>query len=135
MKFPEPKRAPSGAKQFLKLGDGKSAIGVFRGEIEEFYQVYKDGKYERVRDEDPEGKFAFAINFVVKENNQHVAKIFQGNYYDYKMLKQLNEQFPLDSHVVQISQTGERQSKRISFLPMPKIPVNEAVLAQVELQP
>lgn len=124
--------APSGGN-FLKIGDGKSVIGVFRGEIHKFYQVFEAGRYRVVPSTDANGKFAFKVNFICKENGALVAKIFQGNIFDYKALGELHDEFDLEKTYIQISQTGERQSKRLSFMPKTKQKPDEKQLATIAL--
>src|SRR5882724_683457 len=114
MKFNAEQGSSKSQGSYLQLGDGKSAIGVFRGEPEVFYQIFENGKYRGVPSTDANGQFKFAVNFIVKENGMLVSKLFQGNWFDYKALEALNEEFPLETTFVKISQTGERQTKRIS---------------------
>jgi hypothetical protein len=130
MKFPqvEPK-----SKTYLKLTDGSSVIGVFRGEIDIIYQVYENGRYKTVSSTDANGIFRFNVNFIVKENGMLVAKIFQGNYHDFKTLEEINSQMSLDTTYIKLTQTGERQSKRISFTPQVKSKPDEAKLSLVTL--
>jgi len=132
MKFNKPDREPVGGN-FLRLGDGKSVIGVFRGDPFTFYQSYENGRYRVVPSTDANGKFAFKINFIVKEGDSLVAKIFQGNYFDYTALMDLHDEFDLEKVYIQISQTGERQNKRISFLPRTKQKPDEKKIASVPL--
>lgn len=134
MKFVTPEKSPV-SKTFLKLGSGSSATGVFRGEPEVQYQVFENGKYRIVPSTDPNGLFRFVINFIVKENGLLTSKIFQGNWHDYQALKALHEEFDLESTYVKISQTGERQTKRMSFMPMTKQKPDQKQLQAVALQP
>jgi len=132
MKFHKPEREPTGGN-FLKIGDGKSIIGVFRGDPYIYYQVFENGRYQVVPSTDANGKFAFKINFIIKDGDALVSKIFQGNYYDYQALMDLHEEFDLEKIYVQISQTGERQSKRMSYMPKTKQKPDEKKLASVTL--
>lgn len=127
-------KSKSTPKVFLKLNSGESVIGVFRGDPEVYFQVYEDGKYKRVPESDPAGQFRFAVNFIVKENGALVSKLFQGNWHDYEALKALNGEFELEETYVKVSQTGERQTKRISFMPMTKAKPNPEQLKNVSLQ-
>jgi len=134
VKFPTPERTERGGK-FLTLGNGKSVIGVFRGEIGCFYQAFIGGKYVDVPSTDANGTFRFQINVIINENGELVPKIFQGNYFDFQALQELNEQFPLESTYMKISQTGERQSKRISFVPQTKAKPDENKIKHIMLLP
>jgi hypothetical protein len=133
MRFDTPEKEPSNGKNFLKIGDGKSVVGVFRGDIHTYYQVFENGRYRVVPSTDANGKFAFKINFICKDNGSLVAKIFQGNYYDYQALRELHDEYDLEKVYTQISQTGERQTKRISFLPKIKQKPDEKQLATILL--
>lgn len=134
MNFGTPEKEPSAGKNFLKIGDGKSVVGIFRGDIHTYYQVFENGRYRVVPSTDANGKFAFKVNFIVNENGSYVSKIFQGNYYDYQALRELNEEHDgLEKICVQVSQTGERQTKRLSFLVKTKQKPDEKKLATVEM--
>lgn len=122
-------------KAFVKLGDGQTVTGVFRGEIKTFYQAYIDGKYKIVPKDDPNGFFRFNVNLIVKEGGNLLAKVFQGNWHDYKALKALNEEFTLEHIFVKITQTGERQTKRLAFMPISKQKPDQAQLSEVVLAP
>lgn len=133
MKFNE-EAPPSGSKSFLKLSNGDSTIGVFKGNLEVFYQVFENGKYRTVPKDDANGQFKFRVNFITKENGVLVAKIFSGNWHDYKALKDYHEEYNLETIFMKVTQTGERQTKRISFMPMTKTKPDAATINGVALQ-
>lgn len=133
IKFPEIEEKGS-SKTFLKIGEGNSIVGVFRGDPEIYYQIFENGKYKVVSKETPGSQFKFAINFVMKENGALVSKIFQGNWHDLKALKALHEEFNLEETYVKVSQSGERQNKRLSFMPMTKQKPDQASIRSVDLQ-
>lgn len=133
MNFPEIESQGS-TKSFVKVGDGNSVIGVFKGDPEIFYQVFENGKYKVVPKSDASGVFRFSINFITKEDGKLVAKLFQGNWHDLKALKALHDEFNLEETYVKVSQTGERQNKRMSFMPMTKQKPDQALFKAVELQ-
>lgn len=135
MEFPQIKsQTPLGGK-FLQLSDGKSVTGVFMGNPEICYRVFEQGKYKNVPEDYPGAKFSFIINIIVKEDDKLVAKLFRGNTFDYDALKQIHEEAPLETIYVKISQSGERQTKRISFMPLMKAKPNTLQLKGVELIP
>ena len=103
---------------FLKLKDGESATGVFRGEPHEFYEIYQQGVV-------PAGtkgaSFRFRINFITREGSSYVAKVFQNGVTVYKTLKHLNEEYEgLENVVVKVSRTGSTKDDTIyHVLPLP----------------
>lgn len=89
---------------YLKLKNGESAMGVFKGDPYEFYQVYPSN------DPVPAGTkgaaFRFKINFVTKEGATYVAKAFSQGVTIYNRLKYLNESYNLEETVVKITRKG-----------------------------
>lgn len=122
---------------FLKLKDGDSCIGVFRGEPHEFYEIFKQGEV-------PPGtkgaSFRFRINFVMREGSAYVAKVFQNGITAYKTLQHLNQEYDgLENVVVKITRTGSTKDDTVyHVLPLPpkQQPSEEAwaVITEVELQ-
>lgn len=104
----------SGGKNFVKLKDGDSVIGVFRGEPHIFYKIYQD-KVEY--DEWAEGRnFRFRINFIVKEGDQYVAKIFEGGRRVADDVVAASEEYTLNS-VFKISRKGSgKENTKYSVL-------------------
>lgn len=133
MKFITPEKSTP-SRTFVKLSDGKSVVGVFRGDPEIFYQVYEEGKYKVVSQAHPQAQFRFSINFITKENGALVAKVFQGNWHDHESLRALHEEFDLENTFVKVTQSGERQTKRLNFMPMPKHKPDAKQLDEVQLQ-
>lgn len=122
---------------FLKLKDGESAIGVFKGDPYEFYEIYQQGVV-------PAGtkgaSFRFRINFITREGASYVAKVFQNGVTVYKTLKYLNEEYDgLENVVVKISRTGSTKDDTIyHVLPLPpkQQPTEDGwtLINEVELQ-
>jgi hypothetical protein len=103
---------------FLKLKDGEKILGVFKGDIHEFYQVWEGKKIV------PAGtkgaSFRFRINFITKEGASYVAKVMEQGATIYDMLKDLNESYPLEETVVEIKRSGAtKDDTRYSILPLP----------------
>jgi hypothetical protein len=106
-------------KHILRIEDGKSVQGVFRGDMARFYQHWVGGRSTvcpgretcaLCQSSDPDEKKAsgkFRINFLVQEGGQWVARVFEGGKRVFDQIKHLNEQAPLESVVVRIARTGK----------------------------
>src|SRR5690606_15563802 len=117
MQFNSNPQVGGGSKNYLKLEDGQSTTGVFAGNPQEFYVLWEDGKATEC-DKDIKGaSFRFRINFITNENGTYVAKIFEQGATVYNLLKELNEEFPLDKTVVVIRRNGIKMNTSYSIIP------------------
>lgn len=67
---------------FIKLKDGNSIEGIFRGEPHVFYQKFGDRTEHKERGTKEEGRsFRFKMSMIVKEDDQYVSKIMAGGFY------------------------------------------------------
>ncbi len=102
---------------FVKLGDGESIEGVFRGEPHTFYSVFKD---PTEHEEWAEGRsFKFKVNFAVfnLETKAYEMKVFQGGSTLSDMLVDMKEEYGLDQ-LFKIKRTGSgKEDTRYSILP------------------
>lgn len=108
---------------FLKIKDGEEVTGVFKGLLYEFYQVWATKEaypWDTPRAERPqEASFRFRINFITKEGASYVAKVMEQGSVIYNALRDLNEEYPLDTTVVKIKRTGStKDDTRYSILPV-----------------
>lgn len=116
-------------KHLLKVEDGKSVVGVFRGEPVRFYQHWKGRSVvcsgrdtcTLCASQDPEERKAsgrFRFNFIV-QGAQPVAMIFESGKRVYEQLLQLNKKVPLEKAWVEITRTGTKKNTQffISILP------------------
>lgn len=87
---------------FLKLKDGESVTGVFRGEIFEFKTKWNGTKYV----DDPAGSPRFKLNFVMKEGQEYVAKVFEFPATIYDNLAAINESMALEKTLLKITRKG-----------------------------
>lgn len=99
---------------FLKLADGESVEGIFRGEPFLFYQKFKDPTEHK---EWAEGRsFKFKINFLVKENGIWIAKILQGGSTIRDLLLDAKDEYGIDC-VFKFKRVGlGREDTRYSLL-------------------
>lgn len=133
MKFRDDVPEAGGGGQFLKLKDKESVYGVFLGELYEFFTVWKDGKSQVASETTPKSAFRFRINFVVKEGNEYVAKIFENGATVYHDMKGLHEEYDLEKIVVKMTRNGAGLDTTYSLVPILKIPVS-AEVKKVALQ-
>ena len=117
-----------GSADFLKLKDKESVTGVFRGDVYEFCGSWKDAKFVL-----GEGKsFRFRINFLTKDNDVLVAKIWEQGVTVYNQLKDLHAEYGLPETIVKITRTGTGASDTsYSILPIKKSEVSEAMEKQL----
>jgi hypothetical protein len=124
MKFP--KREDNGgdgkgSKLFVKLGDGASTAGVFRGELYEFYSKWVSNKSVLTTADDPDGKARFRLNFVTTEDGKLVSKIFEFGMPVYEQLQNLSEDFVVDQTKVKILRKGLKLETVYFITPLGKI--------------
>ncbi len=134
MQFNASPTTGGGATNFLKLEDKQSVTGVFRGAVHEFNGKWENKKFIL----DPHGiSFRFQINFVLRENDIMVAKIFEQGPTVYNQLKELHAEYDLRQTVVKITRIGTGMDTTYSIMPVKKSEVTkdmEKQLLQVELQ-
>jgi len=129
MQFPE---WGSGiGKHILRLKDGDSIQGVFRGEITRFYQHWKSGRSiicpgrdtcdlcQSENEDDRRANGRFRINFLIYVDGQWGAKVFEGGKRVFEQLKALNQDCPLEKMRVRISKSGEGKNSQIVISPVP----------------
>jgi hypothetical protein len=121
-----------GSKNYLKLKDGEQVVGVFRGNPHEFYVLWKEGKAEPVPEGTKGASFRFRINFITKENEMFVAKIFEQGATVYNQLKELHEEHGLSETVVVIRRSGTEKKTTYNIMPSGKTKWSPALAKQVE---
>jgi hypothetical protein len=105
---------------FLKLKDGESKVGVFRGERPyEFFQVWEDGKSQVVDADHPNAKSRFRLNFVTKEDGELKVKIFEFGLTVHNMLADISESYDLEQTAVKITRRGLGTDTVYLILPVP----------------
>jgi hypothetical protein len=95
-----------GGGLFLRLEDGESKVGVFRGEIYEFFQYWEGNKSHVVTADHPKAKSRFRLNFVTKEEGVMQARIFEFPTIIYNQLAELSEEYDLEKTAVKITRRG-----------------------------
>lgn len=110
-----------GSGIFIKLKDGQSIEGVFRGDPFVFFSIFKDPKEynEKVKG----AMLKFKINFFVKENNEWQRKIFQQGNTFLKDLIEFKDEYGLD-HVFKIKRKGSTKDDTKYHI-LPKGPISK----------
>lgn len=147
MKFNQAADASESQKQFFKLKDGQNVRVVFRGEPYEFKQhwinnrgVLCNGGSENCSPcrEGMKPGFRFRVNLVMSENGVFVSKIWEQGWTVYNQLKDLNADYPLETHLVKVARTGSgAQDTTYSILPVPNGMLSQQQhekISKVELQ-
>lgn len=117
---------------FLKLKDGESVTGVFRGEVYEFRSKWENGKSKLVDEKDPEGKTRFRLNFVMREGDKFVPKIWEFGVSVYNQLADINEEYDLTQTKVKLTRRGTGTDTTYSILPLLKEPIPPKVMKEIE---
>jgi len=123
-----------GKENFLRLGDQEEATGIFKGEIYTFKQHWVDGRGSECSGpgcqmcaNDPEHypAFRFRVNFILSNNGQLAAKIFEGGGGIYDSLVNLEKKFDLSKTIIDISRSGTKKNTKYQILPRSDIPVTQ----------
>lgn len=130
---------------FLRLKDKEKVKGIFQGEIYEF-KTHWNGTFSEVCPQDStcphcvaglKPKFRFRVNFVVKEKDVYVAKIFEQGWKVYNELNTLNSTYSLENYIFEISRSGAGlNDTKYTILPIPNGALNQVtkdLLSKVEL--
>lgn len=121
-----------GSNLFLKIKDGESVIGVFRGEPLEFYSKWIGGKSQIALPDDPEAKKRYRLNFITKEDGKFVPKIWEFGVFIYNQLADINDEYPLEKTKVKITRHGTGTDTTYMILPLLKEPLPPKILKEIE---
>lgn len=132
-------------RNFLKLKDGETLKGVFRGEFNHFRIHWSDSRSVLCTGKEAcdlcmkgdKSKFRFRANFIVKDGEAYVAKVIEQGWNFYETLRALNEgDYELEKYVMKITRNGTGLHTSYAAIPAPNGLVNtqmEAVLSKVQL--
>lgn len=126
MKFPKREHA-DGPSNYLKLKDGESVTGILAGEL---YSYFQTGFGPTAKIVGPgEGKERFRANFVVKEGDKYVAKVWEFGPKIYDILSALSENgWDLNNTLLTISRSGTtKENTKYTVTPSPKSPTQQAM--------
>lgn len=127
------KNSDEGGGSFLKIEDGQSVTGVFRGNVHKYYQLWPQGGEKKVSDEPfPGAQLRFKANFVVYENKQFVAKIFDFVANTNNSLANLSKVCDVRKTKVMITRNGMGKKTTYTVLPVLNEPITEEQLKKIE---
>lgn len=121
-----------GGGLFLTLKDGESAVGVFRGEPVTYFAKWVNGKTYPCSEDEDEASFKFRINFLTRENEVLVAKIFEKGAPTYRDLQAIHQEFNLEETIVKVTRTGEGKESRYKVMPVKENKVSAEMEAQLK---
>lgn len=129
MKFDQNPATGTGSENFVRLKNGESVRGVFRGEPFTFYNHWTGKKSEPCTgpgcsfcSADSRPRFRFRLSFVVREDNGNlVPKIFEQGAKVYETLKGLHESdYNLEKTILKITRQGTGLNDTVyTILPLP----------------
>lgn len=128
----------TGSKNFLKLKDKESVTGIFRGDLHEYFVVWKNNKPEVVDEGTPNAGFRFRVNFVIKDGSNYTPKIFENGKMVYQQLADLHAEYNLQETTIKITRNGTGTDTTYTILPLFKTPPSKETLAflkKLELLP
>lgn len=118
----------SGAQDYVRLKDKESVVGIFIGDLYEYYSVWENKKPREVPKETPGAKFRFRVNFIVKDGPTFTPKIFENSASVYRQLEELHAEYDgLDTIYVRVTRNGEGLDTTYSTMPGKKQPTPEEI--------
>lgn len=121
---------------FLKLKDGESAIGVFRGDLFEYHCKWNGSKSVKCDESEKGAKFRFRVNFVTKQGDSLKSVIWEQGPNVYNALKALNADYQLEKFFMKITRKGSTMNDtEYMILPVPNGALDEAKEATVAAVP
>lgn len=106
------------SKLFLNLADKEAVRGIFIGDMAEHYVKWVNGKTVESNEDDPEAKVRFKCNFVVSDGGELVVKIWDFSLTVYQMLKDINEEYPLETTKLKITRNGVKTDTTYTIMPL-----------------
>ena len=121
----------TGSNNYIKLKDKESIVGVFQGDIHEFFVRWENGKATEVAEGAPGASFRFRVNFVLKDGSTFAPKIFEQGVTVYRQLEELHAEYDLTTIFVKITRNGVGQDTSYSVLPS-KAQIKKEELAHIK---
>lgn len=106
------------SKLFLNLADKESVRGVFIGDMAEHHVRWINGKTIDTTEDDLEAKVRFKCNFVVSDGGELVVKIWDFSLTVYQMLRDINEEYPLETTKLKITRNGVKTDTTYTIMPL-----------------
>lgn len=117
--FSNGKSDDGGPSPFLKMKDGDVVRGVVAGDIHETYQKWVGGKAAECAPDEPGASIRFKVNLITDENGGLVAKIWGFGILVYNQLKDINDEYPLETTKIKVSRQGStKDNTSYTILPL-----------------
>lgn len=124
---------PKGSADYVQLKNDKDfVIGVLAGEPYDFYCVWENKKPREVHSSDPNGRFRFRVNIVVKEGPTFTPKILENGVVLYRKLEELSEEYDLAATYVKIIRNGTGMDTEYSAIPSQKMKLSPEELSHIK---
>jgi hypothetical protein len=127
-------RDEGGPSSFLRLKDGDVVRGIVVGDIQETYKKWVNGKGVECAPDEPGAGLRFKVNIIVDENGGLVAKIWEFGITIYNQLKDINDEYPLETTKIKVSRQGStKDNTSYTVLPLvsAKDKLSEAQLKKI----
>lgn len=129
-------------RNFLKLQSGESIQGVFKGDPFDFRIHWIKNEQRSVVCEGREtcsvcklgekSGFRFRINFIARDGEGYIAKVFEQGWTTYQALIKLQESgYDLENQIMMISRQGTGLNTAYSIIPSPKGLLNSEQLGRI----
>lgn len=119
MQLPDIKAPTSNTGNYLKIKPGESVRGVFIGEIHTFYIKWTNGKSHLSVPNDPEARVRFKCNFALPDEAGNLTvKVWEFSFPVFSVIKQINEEYPLEQTKVKITRIGQGTETTHQILPL-----------------
>lgn len=124
-------KSSSGPGVFLKFKDGESKVGVFKGEVYEFFSKWENDKSHVVEATETGAQSRFRLNFIIHEDGKFNPKIFEFGVGVYNQLADLSEEYDLEQIKVKITRRGVGKDTMWMILPILKEPLAPKTLKEI----
>jgi hypothetical protein len=132
-----------GGKNFVKLKGGESVTGLFIGELYEFRQHWSEGRGSQLCSGDKceackagqKPSFRFRLNFIVKEGENYVPKVFEQGWTVYEQLRGLHDEYDLTKTVVKVARQGDGKNDTTYTVLPAKVQPSADVIAKLQKLP
>jgi hypothetical protein len=133
MKFTEEPSNGSGTGKYLRISDGDIVYCILKGDLQTSYQKWNGTTYEPAKKGEQGASLRFKVNAIVFEDKKPVAKILEGGGHLYFDLKNINEEFPLETTMIKITRSGVKQNTRFTVsVAGPKAQPDEKTMKAIE---
>lgn len=134
MKLTKKEVVSAASGPYLKLKDGESKVGVFRGEPYEYFILWANGKSQVVNRDQPGAKARFKLNFVVYNETikGFEALVWEFGTMVYNQLAEINTEYPIETTKIKVTRNGVGTDTVYSLLPILKEPLGPKALKDLE---